>query len=180
VTIFYAVLILVAAQRGGELVLARINTKRLLRLGAIQVDRGGYKLIAALHAAWLLAMAFTIPAATSPSWPLLVLFFALQAARIWVIASLGGRWTTRIIVLPGAPLVGRGPYRWLRHPNYLIVAAELAILPLAFAAAAIAMVFSACNGLLLARRIRLENAALGRRSHHIHETLPAATRSRRT
>jgi methyltransferase len=172
VTIFYAVLVFVAAQRGGELVLAQINTKRLLRQGAIEIDPRGYKFIVALHAAWLLALVLVVPVATSPSWILLALYGALQIARIWVIASLGRRWTTRIIVLPGAPLVARGPYRWFRHPNYLIVAAELAILPLAFAAVAIAAVFSACNGLALARRIRLEDAALGRDSHHIPETLP--------
>lgn len=160
-TVFYAILILVALQRAGELALARRNTARLRRLGAIEIDRGGYKFLVATHAAWLVALAVTVPAAAPPNGPLLALFGVLQAARIWVIASLGGRWTTRLIVLPGAPLVARGPYRWLRHPNYVIVAAELAILPLAFAAVAIAVVFSACNGLLLARRIRLEDAALG-------------------
>jgi methyltransferase len=172
VTVFHAVLLFVAAQRGGELVLAQINTRRLLRQGAVEIDRGGYKFIVALHALWLLAMVLTVPAATSPNWPLIALYGALQIARIWVIASLGRRWTTRIIVLSGAPLVARGPYRWFRHPNYLIVAAELAILPLAFAATAVAVIFSACNGLLLARRIHREDAALGRRSYHIHETLP--------
>jgi methyltransferase len=172
VTVFHATLLLVLLQRGGELVLARINTARLFRQGAIEIDRGGYKFIVALHAAWLAALFATVAAATPPSWPLLALFFALQAARIWVIASLGGRWTTRLIVLPGAPLVARGPYRWLRHPNYLIVTAELAILPLAFAAVAVAVAFSACNGFLLLRRIRLEEPVLGLDSHHIRETQP--------
>jgi methyltransferase len=172
VTIFHGVLLFVAAQRGGELVLAQINTKSLLRRGAIEIDRGGYKFIVALHAAWLLALFAAVPAETPPNWLLLALYGALQIARIWVIASLGRRWTTRIIVLSGAPLVARGPYRWLHHPNYLIVVIELAILPLAFAAIAVAIVFSACNGLLLARRIRLEDAALSRHSHHIRETLP--------
>jgi methyltransferase len=100
------------------------------------------------------------------------MFGVLQAARIWVIASLGRRWTTRLIVVPGAPLVAAGPYRWLNHPNYLIVAGEVAILPLAFAAVAIAVGFSACNGLLLARRIRIEDGALGLSSYHNRETLP--------
>jgi len=172
VTILHAVLLLVAAQRGGELLFARANAARLLREGAIEIDRGGYGFIVALHAAWLIALFVGVPGATPPNWPLLALYGALQAARGWIIASLGWRWTTRIIVPPGAPLVARGPYRWLRHPNYLIVAAEVAILPLAFAAVAIAVGFSACNGLLLARRIRLEDAALGRPSYHIRETLP--------
>jgi methyltransferase len=172
VTIFYAVLVFVAVLRGGELVLAHLNTRRLLRRGAIEIDRGGYKFIVALHAAWLIALVLTVPAATAPNWPLLVFYGGLQIARIWVIGSLGRRWTTRIIVIPGVPLVARGPYRWFRHPNYLIVVAELAILPLAFAAVAVAVAFSACNGLLLARRIHLEDAALGRSSHHFPETLP--------
>ncbi|HWB48517.1 MAG TPA: isoprenylcysteine carboxylmethyltransferase family protein [Stellaceae bacterium] len=171
-TDLHLVLALVALQRGGELLLARANTARLRRRGGIEIDRAGYPYIVVLHVGWLAALLLTVPAATPPSWPLLALFGLLQAARIWVIASLGRRWTTRLIALPGALPVARGPYRWIRHPNYLIVAAELAILPLAFAAVTIAIVFSACNGWLLVRRIRLENAALDRPSYHIRETLP--------
>ena len=159
-TIFQAVLALVLLQRGGELILARANTVRLLRLGAVEVDRAGYKWFVVLHAAWLVALALTVPAATPPHWPLLALFFLLQAGRVWVIASLGRRWTTRLIVRPGAALVTSGPYRLFRHPNYLIVIGELAILPLAFNAFAIAVGFSICNAALLLRRIRLERAAL--------------------
>jgi len=171
-TVFHAALLFVLLLRCGELLLARANTARLVRRGALEIDRGGYKFIVVQHAAWLAALLATVPAATPPDWPLLALFAALQAARIWVIASLGRRWTTRLILLPGAPLVTDGPYRWLRHPNYLIVAGEVAILPLAFAAVAIAVGFSACNGLLLARRVYLEERALGPRSYHIRETLP--------
>ena len=171
-TIFYAVLVLVAAQRGGELLLARANTVRLLRDGAIEADPTGYKWLVLLHTAWLVALAVTVPAATPPHWPLLALFVLLQAGRVWVISSLGRRWTTRLIVVPGAPLVVSGPYHWINHPNYLIVAGEIAILPLAFDALAIAAGFSACNALLLMRRTRLERAALGLPSHHIRETLP--------
>ena len=100
-TIFQAVLALVLLQRGGELILARANTARLLRLGAVEVDRAGYKWFVVLHAAWLIALAMTVPVATPPHWPLLALFFLLQAGRVWVIASLGRRWTTRLIVRPG-------------------------------------------------------------------------------
>ncbi len=159
-TIFQAVLALVLLQRGGELVLAHFNTVRLRRFGAVEVDRAGYKWFVVLHAGWLVALALTVPPTTPPSWPLLALFFLLQAARVWVIASLGRRWTTRLIVLPGAALVTHGPYRLFRHPNYLIVLGEVAILPLAFSAPAIAVGFSACNAALLLRRIRLERAAL--------------------
>jgi methyltransferase len=159
-TIFQAVLALVLVQRGGELIFARANTVRLLRLGAIEIDRAGYKWFVVLHAAWLISLALAIPAATPPYWPLLALFFLLQAGRVWVMASLGRRWTTRLIVCPGAALVASGPYRLFRHPNYLIVLGELAILPLAFNAFAIAVGFSICNTALLLRRIRLERAAL--------------------
>jgi len=161
VTIFNAVLALVLLQRGGELVLARANTVRLLRLGAVEFDRTGYKFFVLLHAAWLIALAVTVPGATHPHWPLLALFFLLQAGRVWVIASLGRRWTTRLMVRPGAALVTTGPYRLFRHPNYLIVLGELAILPLAFNAFAVAVSFSICNAVLLLRRIRIEHAALG-------------------
>jgi methyltransferase len=161
VTIFHAVLALVLLQRGGELILARANTVRLLRLGAVELDRTGYKFFVLLHAAWLIALAVTVPGATHPHWPLLALFFLLQAGRVWVIASLGRRWTTRLMVRPGAALVTTGPYRLFRHPNYLIVLGELAILPLAFNAFAVAVAFSIGNAVLLLRRIRIEHAALG-------------------
>jgi methyltransferase len=171
-TIFYAVIAIVLLQRGSELIVARANTARLLRQGGVEIDRGGYKWLVLLHAAWLAALVVTVPAATAPNRPLLAIFFLLQLGRVWVIASLGRRWTTRLIALPGAPPVTRGPYRFLRHPNYLIVAAELAILPLAFDRIAIAVAFSAGNALLLLRRIRLEDATLGPPSYHIRETLP--------
>jgi len=171
VTIFEAVLLFVLLQRGGELILARANTARLLRGGATEIDRAGYPWFIVLHAAWLVALAVTVPAATPPDWPLLAAFLLLQIGRLWVIASLGRRWTTRLIVARDAPLVAAGPYRWFRHPNYLIVAGEIAILPLAFNAVAIAVVFFAANAALVVRRIRLENAALGLASYHIRETL---------
>jgi methyltransferase len=105
-------------------------------------------------------MAATIPAATPPSWPLLAIYAALQLGRVWVVSSLGRRWTTRVLVLPGATLVREGPYRLLRHPNYAVVVGEIAVLPLAFGAAVIAILFSVGNLLLIVRRIRIEDAAL--------------------
>jgi methyltransferase len=105
-------------------------------------------------------MAVAIPAETAPFWPLVGIFALLQLARVWVIATLGRRWTTRIIVLPGAERVTSGPYSWCRHPNYLVVAGEIAVLPLAFGAAAIAAIFSLLNAALLIRRIPVETAAL--------------------
>jgi methyltransferase len=91
---------------------------------------------------------------------LLALFVLLQFGRVWVIRTLGGRWTTRIIVKPGAPLVRSGPYRLLNHPNYLVVALEIAVLPLVFGLWQIAIVFSLLNAIILAVRIRAENGAL--------------------
>lgn len=163
-TPLFWVLALVAAQRLGELALAAANTRRLRAEGAVEAGAGHYPLFVVLHAGWLAAMALAIPADTPPDWRLLAVFGLLQLARIWVVASLGRFWTTRILTLPGAPLVRRGPYRFLRHPNYAVVASEVAILPLAFGAWQVALAFSVLNGLLLAWRIRVEEAALaGRR-----------------
>jgi methyltransferase len=116
-----------------------------------------------LHAGWLAAMALLVPAGAVPRWPLFALFAALQLLRLWVLVSLGRFWTTRLLTLPGAPLVQKGPYRWLRHPNYLVVAAEIALLPLAFGAVEIAILFSVANLLLLGRRIRVEERLLAPR-----------------
>jgi methyltransferase len=154
------VLALVGVQRGAELGIAFRNTRRLRAFGAYEVDPGGYVWIVLLHAGWLAAMAAAIPPATPPSWPLLAVYAVLQPARVWVIASLGRRWTTRVMVLPGAALVRKGPYRLLRHPNYAVVAGEIAVLPLAFGAPAIAILFSFGNLVAILRRIRIEDAAL--------------------
>lgn len=151
---------LVALQRLAEQRYAAHNTSRLLAAGAVEESPGHYPLIVALHTAWLVSLLLLVPPDTPVNWPLMSVFLALQAARVWVLATLGRYWTTRIITLPGAPLVRRGPYRFVRHPNYLIVAAEIAILPLVFGAWQIALVFSALNLLLLSHRIRRENMAL--------------------
>lgn len=156
------VVLLVAAQRLAELAVARRNTARLLAQGAVEHGRGHYPLIVLLHTAWLLSLPLVVPADRWPDPWLLGLFILLQPMRVWVITSLGGRWTTQVIVLPGAEPLRRGPYRWLRHPNYLIVAAEIALLPLAFGAWAHALLFSVLNAAVLAWRIRVEDAALHR------------------
>ena len=162
-SLFHIVLGLVVLQRLGELAVAARNTRDLRAAGAIELDAGGYPLFVLLHAAWLVSLAVLVPASTAPSWPLLAVFAALQLGRLWVIASLGRYWTTRIIVPPARPPVGHGPYRFFRHPNYLIVVAEIAILPLAFGAIGIATVFSAANLALLARRVMIEERALAPR-----------------
>jgi len=159
VTLSIVILALVTLQRLGELVLARHNTRRLLARGAVEAGAGHYPLIVGLHAAWLLGLA--ILAWDQPVNLIWVgVFVGLQLARVWVIASLGERWTTRIIILPDAPLVRRGPYRFVSHPNYLVVAAEIAVLPLVFGLVGYAVVFSVLNAAILAIRIRAEGRAL--------------------
>jgi methyltransferase len=174
VSILWLTLVLVAAQRLIELAYAGRNTRRLLARGGVEIGRAHYPLFVLLHGGWLLALAVFVPADTPPSWLLLALFVLLQAGRIWVVATLGPYWTTRIITLPQAPLVTRGPYRFVRHPNYLVVTGEIAVLPLAFGAWRLALVFSVLNALLLTWRIRIENGALAvrRRGAAPHDSSP--------
>lgn len=157
------VILLVALQRLGELWLSARNTRWQIAQGAREVGRAHYPLIVLVHAGWLIAMLVTIPPTAAINVPLIVVFIGLQIGRIWVIASLGRYWTTRIICNPAVPLVRRGPYRWLRHPNYLIVIMEIAVLPLAFGAWQIAVIFSLANAAVLWWRIRVENATLAER-----------------
>jgi methyltransferase len=154
------VLGLVALQRLGELWLAGRNTQRLKARGAVEVGAGHYPLFVLLHAGWLIAILALTPWTTEPDLPLLGLYVLLQLGRAWVIATLGPFWTTRIITLPGAPLVRRGPYRLLRHPNYVVASAEIAVLPLMFGQVWIALVFSLLNAGLVVYRIRVEERAL--------------------
>jgi methyltransferase len=162
-TLAPVVLALVTLQRLGELVLARRNTRRLLARGGVETGAQHYPLIVGLHAAWLAGL-WGLGWDKPVSIPWLGGFLGLQALRVWVIASLGGRWTTRIITLPGETLVRRGPYRFLPHPNYLVVAGEIAVLPLALGLAVYAAAFSVLNASVLWVRIRAENAALHRAS----------------
>jgi methyltransferase len=161
--IAYAILALVALQRLGELALARRNTSALLARGAVELGAGHYPLIVLLHLAWLISIAWFLPHPVVISWPLLAVFVLLQGLRLWVLATLGPYWTTRIISLPGAKLVTNGPYRFVRHPNYLVVAGEIAVLPLVFEEISVAVFFSIANALLLAWRIREEDVGLAAR-----------------
>jgi len=153
----------VAVERLVELWYARRNTQALLASGGVEVGQGHYPFIVVLHAAWLAAILVAVPPEAAVSWPLIAVFVVLQGLRVWVLVSLGRYWTTRVITVPGAPLVRRGPYRFVSHPNYLVVAAEIAVLPLAFGAWMIAIVFSLLNAGLLAWRISMENKALATR-----------------
>ena len=148
-------------QRLGELWLSNRNTERLLARGAKEYGRGHYPLIVAVHVLWLVSLWWLAPGRpVNTFW--LGLYLLLQAARVWVLRTLGERWTTRIIFLPGAPLVTCGPYRFVNHPNYLVVIGEIAVLPLVFGFWDLALIFSLLNGAVLAVRIGAENRALGR------------------
>jgi methyltransferase len=160
----FVLLALVALQRLGELALARRNTRALLARGAFEIGAAHYPLIVLLHAAWLASTLWFLPYPARINWPLLAVFVVLQGLRLWVLASLGPYWTTRIISLPGAPLVAGGPYRFVRHPNYLVVAGEILVLPLVFGEIWVAIVFSLANAALLFWRIRQEETALAARA----------------
>ena len=155
------ILVLVTLQRLGELWLSNRNTRRLLASGAREYGAAHYPLIVAVHALWLISLwLLALNRPIDGFW--LGAFILIEIARIWVLATLGGRWTTRVIVLPNAPLVRRGPYRLVNHPNYVVVVAEIAVLPLVFGLWQIALVFTILNAAILSIRMREENRALGR------------------
>ena len=162
-TAFHAVLAFVAAQRGVELWLSARNANRLKREGGVEVGQGHYPLFFLVHGAWFASLVFGVPTDAALRIWALALFVLVQIGRVWVMVSLGRYWTTRVITLPGRPLVRRGPYRLIRHPNYAVVVAEIALVPMIASAWWIAVVFSVLNGLLLAQRVRVENRALAPR-----------------
>lgn len=153
----------VLLQRLLELVWAQRNTRRLLDEGAVEHGASHYPYFVLLHASWLVAIVFSVSPGASISWLWVAAYALLQIGRIWAMASLGRFWTTRIITLSGAPLVARGPYRYVRHPNYIVVAGEIAVLPLVFDLWLIAILFSAANAILLRERIAQEKEALAAR-----------------
>ena len=154
-----AILAFVTLQRLVELWLSNRNTRALLVAGAVEHAPGHYPLIVGLHAGWLAALWWLSPG-RPVDLALLALFALLQLGRLWVLRTLGRRWTTRIVTLPGEPLVATGPYRFARHPNYIIVVGEIALLPLVFGLWQVALLFTALNAAVLAIRIRAENRAL--------------------
>jgi methyltransferase len=153
------ILALVTLQRLGELALARRNTARLRARGAIEIGARHYPLLVLMHTAWLAAL-WVWGRDQNVDLVALSAFIVMQGLRLWVLATLGERWTTRIMVLPGAPLISSGPYRYLSHPNYAVVAAEIALLPLALHLPWLALVFTILNAAVLTIRIRAEQRAL--------------------
>jgi methyltransferase len=156
-----ALLAFVTLQRLVELPIAATNTKRLLAAGGHEVGASHYPLLVAVHVAWLATLWWLAPGRPIDL-PFLALFALIEAGRVWVLRTLGHRWTTRIIVVPGEKLVASGPYRFVNHPNYLVVIGEVAVLPLVFGLWQVALIFSLLNAAALTVRIRAENAALGR------------------
>lgn len=153
----HAVVVAVAAQRLAELVYSNRNTRALLARGAIERGEGHYPALVLLHASWLLALFVLADPDAAPQWPWLILSVICQVLRLWVVKTLGPYWTTRIVVLPGAAPVASGPYRYMRHPNYLIVAVEIPALSLALGLPGVALAFGVANAAVLGIRIAVED-----------------------
>jgi methyltransferase len=154
-----SLLVLVTAQRLAELVIAKRNTAALVARGAVEHGAGHYPVMVLMHSAWLVGL-WLFAAGLEPNLWLGGLYLLLQAFRVWTLASIGSRWTTRIMVVPGETLVAKGPYRFMRHPNYAVVIAEILVLPLVFGLTGFALLFSALNAAMLAVRISAEERAL--------------------
>jgi methyltransferase len=155
------ILSLVTLQRLVELYIARRNTKKLIARGGFELGSNHYPFIVLLHTLWLAGLWYlVIFYAPAVSMPWIFAYLVLEAARGWVIAALGSRWTTRIIVVPGETLVGEGPYKYVRHPNYIVVAGEIFILPFAFGFWWYGTIFGLLNIAVLWWRIRAEDEAL--------------------
>jgi methyltransferase len=146
-------------ERITELYLARRNPAALLAKGALEFAPRHYPAIVLMHVLWLTSLwIFGARQMIDPTW--LAIFLSVQVMRVWILITLGPRWTTRIIILPGTPLVLNGPYRIFSHPNYLVVVGEIATLPLCLGLPRLALVFSGANAIILLIRVRAENAAL--------------------
>ncbi len=162
---YLALLGLVAGERGAELAVSSRNARRLLARGGRETGQGLYRVMVVFHALFLPVLGVGALASREPpsAWALLAVAGALaaQGLRWWAVSTLGDRWSTRVIVVPGEAPVTGGPYRWLRHPNYLAVVLEMACLPLAWGMWRLAIVFSAGNAAILWARIREEERALG-------------------
>lgn len=159
------VLLLVAAERLAELFISERNIKRLKAEGAEEHGAGHYPFIVAVHTLWMAALfgwAVAFPAPLNMFW--LIIYAVLQVLRVWVMVTLGRYWTTRIITVPHAPLIKRGPYKFVRHPNYTVVVLEIIVLPLMIGAWPLAVVFSIFNAAALWVRIRAENKVLAARA----------------
>jgi methyltransferase len=159
VTTASIILLLVTLQRLSELVMARRNTAILMGKGAVEHGAAHYPVMVLLHASWLAGL-WWFGWNAVVIWPLMYFYIALQVFRIWILATLGSRWSTRILTVPNETLVVRGPYRFVRHPNYLLVLLEVPLLPLALGLNGFALLYGLLNIAMLAWRIRVEETAL--------------------
>lgn len=163
---YYLLILAIGIERLVELIVSKRNARWAFAHGGEEFGRGHYPVMVAIHGALLLGCIGEVWALHRPfiawlGWPMLALVALSQALRWWCVATLGRRWNTLVIVVPQAPLVRRGPYRWLHHPNYVAVVVEGVALPLVHTAWLTAACFTLANALLLTVRIRVENAALG-------------------
>ncbi|HEX6576959.1 MAG TPA: isoprenylcysteine carboxyl methyltransferase family protein [Jiangellaceae bacterium] len=164
-TAYVLLVVAIGVERLAELVVSTRNARWAFAQGGVEFGRGHYPVMAAMHTALLVACIAEVAVADRPflpwlGWPMLALVAASQALRWWCVLTLDRQWNTRVIVVPGLPLVSAGPYRWLRHPNYLAVVVEVAALPLVHTAWVTALVFTAANAAVLAVRIPVEERAL--------------------
>lgn len=165
--IAWIVLGILTLQRGFELIYSGRNTRALIGDGAQEYGRNHYPFMVAIHAGFLIALWLSTPPFSAVIWPLIILFLLLQAARFWVLVTLGRFWTTRIISADSFPRLSSGPYRLVRHPNYWVVSMEIATIPLIFGHVWIAVAFSILNAVILSVRISIEDRILQlRRGEH--------------
>ncbi len=160
------VAIIILIQRALEDLHSARNTRRLLAEGGFESGRGYYPVVVVAHLAWVAAIFLLIPADAKINWPLMGLYLMLQVARYWVILTLGPYWTHRIITPRAAPLVTDGPFRFVRHPNYLVLMLETVLLPLVFGAWEVSLITMAVMGIVLRYKIMLENEALAARAEN--------------
>lgn len=164
-TAYILLIVAVAAERLAEMVVSARHARWAFERGGVEYGQAHFPVMVSMHAALLVACVVEVEAADRPflpwlGWPMLAVVLAAQALRWWCIVTLGNQWNTRVIVVPGLPLVSAGPYRWLRHPNYLAVALEVAALPLVHTAWVTALLFTSANAAVLSVRIRVEERAL--------------------
>ena len=170
-TLAECILAVVTLQRIGELVVSQRNTRALLARGAVEMAPQHYPLIVAVHASWLISL-WVFGREQPVNFVALAVYLVLQGFRVWVLHTLGARWTTRIIVLPHQPLVSAGPYRLLSHPNYAVVCGEIAVLPLVLGLPLLAAIFTILNAVVLTIRIRAENRALAASRDRLEQGAP--------
>jgi len=168
-TWYLILLFAIGVERLAELVLAQRNLAWSRARGGVEIGAGHYPVMVILHLALLVGCVVEVTVMQRPfipalAWPMLALVVAAQGLRWWCITTLGRQWNTRVVVIPGAPRIDGGPYRWISHPNYVAVAIEGLALPLVHSAWVTALAFTTLNAALLSTRVSVENSALAKLS----------------